>query len=309
MAIEVISERPGQTGASDRATRIWRVHGTTDMAEAKAAVQAIIDDYNDVFDGKPFANLEVTEPSEMRATFDITAVYKPSVLTQMQPGEGNTLSNIQFDTGGDTSTIFQPIQPRASLSNPYYYNNDRVVPGGINVTNSGEIQGVEVEIESFDFTLTIDVDDEDVTAEYLRTLYISTKKVNSDDINIDFGTADSPKVLTFYAGELFLRSVNGGRINSSTWQFAFNLRFAENRNGYNGSDKIPITELGFPDDATPAPDTAIAKDGHDYLWVYYEAEAVAVDDSVAYNNSPIAAYADKVYRRVAFSALGLPSGA
>lgn len=295
-------EKVGQQAGIDQASRLWRVHGTASLSAAEALVQSEVDSDGN-YDGKPFSHLETNEVE--RQTWDIRAIYKVPELIIFQPGEDEI--QLTFSTGGETQTLYHPVAARAS---GYEYYDDPAwevfIPPGINVDSTGRIQGVEVPVRSFDFTMTMYRDDDDVSVGYLRTLYEARNTTNSEEIDIDFGVAGTPKVATFYAGELLLADASGGRINASRWQFVFNVRFSLNRNGSDGTTEVPLSELGFDNGSSSG---SIKKDGHHYLWVYYiEQEIANGDDEIVIVQKPVAAFSDKIYFDSDFSALELPDG-
>lgn len=296
-------EKVGQQAGAVEASRTWRVHGTTSLAAAEALVQAIIDDYNDTFDGKPFTNFDTTEVE--RQTWDIRAIYKVPELVYFAPEEEEI--SLSFSTGGETATLYHPVATRAEGYSYFEDTWEFFIPPGINVDSTGRIQGVEVPIRSFDFTMSLYRDDANVSIEYIRNLYLARNTTNAAEIDIDFGADGVPKVATFYAGELLLADVSGGRVNPTRWQFVFNVRFSENRNGADGTTEVPLSELGFDVGSTGA---SIKKDGHHYLWVYYtEQEFQNGDDQIIVTQKPVAAFSDKIFFDSDFSVLELPDGA
>lgn len=293
-------ERVGQQAGVNEASRTFRVHGTTSLSAAEALVQAEVDGDGN-FDGKPFSNLDTAEID--RQTWDIRAVYKIPALVIFEPGDEEI--QLTFTTGGETATLYHPVAARAT---GYEYFEDTwefFIPPGINVDSTGRIQGVEVPVRSFDFTMSLYRDDADVSVEYIRDLYLAKNTTNAEEIDIDFGAGGTPKVATFYAGELLLADVSGGRVNTSRWQFVFTMRFSENRNGSDGTSEVPLSELGFDVGSTGG---SIKKDGHHYLWVYYsEQQQDDGDGNIIITQKPVAAFSDKVFHDSDFSALELPS--
>lgn len=294
-------EKVGQTAGVGQAARTWRVHGTDSLAAAEALVQAEVDGDGN-FDSKPFSHFETNEIE--RQTWDVRAIYKTPELVIFEPGEDEV--QLTFTTGSETTTIYHPVAERAT---GYEYAVDTwafFIPPGINVDSTGRIQGVEVPVSAFDFTMTLYRDDANVDVGYLRDFAKAKSTTNAEDINIDFGAGGEPKVATFYAGELLMADGSGGRVNASRWQFVFNMKFSANRNGADGTSEVPLSELGFD---TGTSGTSIKKDGHHYLWVYYvEEEQTNGDDQIVVIQRPVAAFSDKVYHDSDFDLLELPDG-
>lgn len=295
----------GQEGGKDEATRLLRVHGTSDLEEARAEAQAWIDDYNDTFDDKTFSHFKPIETK--RQTWDIRAIYKPTSLITMTPGDGTFPAQISLTSGGATATIYYPLEAPAEGYTYGISEESLFVPEGINIDESGIPQGTEVEVSDQEFSLTLYLDDDDVSVEFLAACLKARGKVNSADITIDVGPTGSPKPAVFRAGELKILYVNADPINANRWQFVFQLSFSENRNGEDGTSEIPLSELGFD---TGSLGSTIKKDGHDYLDVYYKTEQnTDGDGNVSVYRTPISAKSHRIRYRMDFAVFGFPDGA
>lgn len=293
-------EKVGQQAGEGQASRLYRVHGTASLAAAEALVQAEVDADGD-FDSKPFHRLDTNEAALQ--TWDIRAIYKTPETVIFQPTDEEI--QLTFSTGGETQTLYHPVAARASGYEHYEDTWAFFIPPGINVDSTGRIQGVEVPVRSFDFTMTLYRDDADVDVAYLRNFYLARNTTNDASINIDFGTGETPKVATFYAGELLMADGTGGRVNASRWQFVFNMKFSANRNGANSTSEVPLSELGFDSGSSAG---SIKKDGHHYLWVYYIEQEIEDSGQIIITQKPIAAFSDKIYFDSDFDLLELPDG-
>lgn len=145
------------------------------------------------------------------------------------------------------------------------------------------VAGVDVVVPAFKWTETYDVPHQYVTDNYIRTLCKLT------------GTVNQGTFRGFPAGEVLFLGATGShewddQKGSGPWSLTYN--FAQSSNAGSG-ETFPAIEIGGI--------TNIAKKGHEYLWVRYEA-AVEGND---YLKRPKHVYVNKVYRDGDFSQLGI----
>ena len=197
----------------------------------------------------------------------VSVSYVPLSLKTPDVGE----SRYQFDTGGGTQHITQSI---ANIGK--YAPDGQTAPdfqGAIGVTHDS-VEGVDIEIPSYNFSETHYLSNSVVTAAYKQTLAALSKKVNNAPFK------------DFEAGEVFFHGASGSKTGDDKWEITFS--FAASKNATN----ITIGDIVVP-----------AKKGWQYLWVRY---ADSEDNSAKrVVKKPIAAYVEKVYEEADFSGLGI----
>lgn len=201
-----------------------------------------------------------------------TVTYsKAGELTQnTQPETG--YSEYSFDLTGGTQHI------QHGLSTAGGFTNLATMPdfgGAIGVSRNGNsvnVDGCDVVVPSFEYSETHYVDAADIDAAYIQTLKGLTGSVNN-------GTFKG-----FSTGEVLFLGARGSQRGNDDWRVDYLFRISANVTGRTIGDI-----------------TAIAKAGHDYLWVLHE----EVEGGDMIQKYPVAVYVEKVYPDGNFAGLGI----
>ncbi len=153
----------------------------------------------------------------------------------------------------------------------------------INVNGDGEVEGVEIVVPQLSLTLTQKFAGATITLPWLRSLVLATGCTNSDTW---FGFEPGEVLFLGPTGQQPLHFMSDGNVTLGDRDVSF--RFAVSPN---------LTGLTFGDI------TGVAKSGHDYLWVKYAQKKDSTGKAMT--KAPIGVYVSQVYRRIAFSGLGL----
>lgn len=185
--------------------------------------------------------------------------------------------NIQFDISGQNQKINYSYSTISSYVRSGLGGLIRNFKGAINVNSDGTVEGTDIIIPTAMLSVNYTVDPADMTEDYFRLLTTMVGKVNSDSFK------------GFSAGELLLSRVSGSQRDGDNWDLGLSWGVSENATGLT----IGGTAI-----------TGIDKDGWDYLWVYFTTE----DDVTNHvtNKVPQNAFVERVYKRAAYSSLGLP---
>jgi hypothetical protein len=188
-------------------------------------------------------------------------------------------ASFSFDTTGGTQHITQSKQ---TISKTAASGTAPDFGGAIGVTQDS-VEGVDLTIPVFTFSLTRYTAAANMSQTYIGQLYSLTGKVNSAPWTVNVDGVQ----LTFAVGEaLFLGASGGKRRSENDWEIGF--RFAASPNATN----LTIGSITVP-----------SKKGWEYLWVRYED---AEDETAqAIVKRPVAAYVEKVYDEGNFALLGI----
>jgi len=260
------------SGANPAVELRFVVRGTGgDVQNDEGALAALEDDAPADFLSLPRRDVRI-EPSGP-GLWDGEASYAPVQDESEPPQQGESV--FTFDTGGGTQHITQSLATVSTHAAP-----GQTAPsfqGAIGVT-ADSVEGVDIVVPVFQFTETHVLPDSMVTDTYKMVLMAFTGKVNSDTFR------------SFPAGQvLFLGaagSKRGAPSGDGDWEITF--RFAVSVNLSN---------------ITIGPITGISKKGWEYLWVRYEDTEDAGAQSIV--KRPVAAYVERVYLELPFSALGI----
>lgn len=274
MAIAVTEEydsRPQSYGLNPSAELRYLVTGTNDEAAAIAAVNAVVTPY-----GLLWPNQIDLEP--MDAYIGGFKMFRASVQYGPVPGglgvgEGEELPTFTCDYSGETAKILQGL----AVVNTYPAPGEPAVnfKGAINVTSDG-VEGVEIEVPVFTFSLSISIPTSLFTTSYQASVARITKSVNSHNWR-----GFAPKEVRFDG-----MAVSGtyGERTSMTYRFSVSP---------NATD-LTIGDI-----------TGITKAGWDYLWCYYwEDEDTTAKMMI---KKPRQVNVNQVYPLGNFLALGLGS--
>lgn len=196
-----------------------------------------------------------------------TAVWEsPQGLT---PTGSFTLS---FDISGQSTRITHSRQtvnayPTALTTKPNFKQ-------AINVQADGTVEGVDILIPYFTYTLTKTFDESTIAGGWVLTA-----------ANI-VGTVNSSEFHGFQAGELLLTRISGQQRPDGDWDVTFSFAVSFNEAG------LAVGDI-----------TGISKDGWDYLWVYYEETHDTTTKRT--HKIPVSAYVERVYRRTSYAALSI----
>jgi len=260
------------SGANPAVELRFVVRGTGgDVQNDEGALGALEGEAPADFLGLPRRDVRV-EPSGP-GLWDGEAAYVPVSSGFDPPQQGESV--FTFDTGGGTQHITHSLSTVGTFSAPGESAPD--FQGAIGVT-ADSVEGVDIVTPVFQFSETHVLPDSAVTDGYKVTLMAFTGKVNSDTFR------------SFPAGQVLFLGAAGAKRGSPSgdgdWEITF--RFAASVNVGN----IAV-----------GPIAGISKKGWEYLWVRYEdAEDTGAQSIV---KRPVAAYVERVYLELPFSALGI----
>lgn len=266
MAIEVAERYASRTLAGDKARRGYRVTGTTDDAEARAAVLST---------APASVGLLVRLTTDVQVVQTEDGIWDAEVTYQIPSGHAIEVgdSTFTFDIAGQAQRITQSLQtvsttPGSARDFKQAIGVNQDANGGLNV------EGVDIQIPTYAFSETHILSDDTVDYPYRGTLFELAGTVNNADFK---GLA---------AGECLMVGVSGHQRADADWELTFSFLCLPNR-----------TDLVITDSITVA-----SKDGWDYLWVLYED---FVDSLDGWTRQAVAAYVERVYERQDFSQLGI----
>jgi len=209
-------------------------------------------------------------------TWEFTATYS-SPTWERQTND----AQFSFTTGGGTQHITTSRETIGKFvvtgGTPIDFQN------GIGVSGTGEVEGVDIHVSSFDFKTTFYAPQNLLTTNYVGSMKNLTDCANSDTVNLNIDGIQ----ITFQPGELLYLGAEGQkRKGFSDWELTLN---------WSGQKNVSNATIG--------PITGITKRGWDYLWVYYE---VAKQDNHL-PPLPIQVNVERVYDYQALSPLLLPT--
>jgi len=183
------------------------------------------------------------------------------------------LISTEFEIGSQSTKIMQSLATvgkyaPAGKTPPDY-------KGAINVS-ADNVEGVEIEIPTYEWTETWRHPDGTVGPAYGAILYAVTGRVNNAAFR------------GFAAGEVLFRGATGRKTREDAWEITY--RFAASPNATN----LTVGQI-----------TGIKKKGWEYLWVVYEDKED--EDAKKLVKHPAAVYVEQVYPTANFSVLGIGS--
>jgi hypothetical protein len=270
IAVEFVESR---TGSGESRDLIYKISGTSDDAAARTA---LLDAAPATHDGLGRVDLRCSVAPEFidedsgDGIWTGTAVYAApdSSKAKERPKTGDRV--LSFDTSGGTQHITQGLGTVWSGGEVSEIVED--FQGAIGVTHDS-VEGCDIFVPTFKFSITAYIADADMTAEYIGKLYALTGKVNDDEITV-------AGLATFTAGEvLFLDAAGSQRGDGSDWEVQWHFAASPNKTG------ITVGDI-----------QNIEKKGWEYLWVRYE----DTDDSAAKSlvKRPTAVYIEKVLEKL-----------
>lgn len=183
-----------------------------------------------------------------------------------------------FDMNGGTQHI------RASRATTRAYGpNTSVSDNGnlINVTADGDVEGLDIDLTAFNFSITYYKTATQMTTGYLAGL--RNLKNNPVNDNPFTATIDGASI-TFNAGEVRVTGISGKKnLGSGLWEITVNFSQIDNVQG------LTIGSI-----------TGIEKYGQEYLWVKYSQK----EGGPSHNTQkPIAVYCEGIYNASSYSVL------
>lgn len=223
------------------------------------------------YDDKPLLSYEVEPVDAINATdemWTIEATYANPRGGQILPVGGSASS---FDTTGGSRRVLQSLKTVSSYSLPG--STPPNYQGAIGVSESG-IEGVEIVDPVFSFQEIRIKAAATVDAAFKAVIFGMTGRVNSESWN---GYED---------GEVLFMGATGVQRSEDEWEIVYRFIASQNATG------LAVGEI-----------SGISKAGHDYLWALYSDEIDGASNTLV--KVPRAVFVEQVYKRGAFSALGL----
>jgi len=285
---ESFPDLPG--GKATRETP-WVVFDAADEAEALAAVQA-----EAAISEDGMARISVQLAGRVNATtWRYTASYE-----ELESGEEKKKKESEedaggiysFDTGGGTEHITQSLSTKGPFPPTAAFFNGAIGFDG------QRVQGVDITVPVFNFTVDVTLSPEVVTPAYIRKLMDLTGKVNSDPFKVRLLGVVAQETPTWEPGEVLFLGAAGARESfkptgeevptdgRGDWKITLRFSAIPNRKNFSVGDfNVPL------------------KNGWDYLWIAYEDDV----DAKAFTRikKASAVYVEKVYETAAFKDLGL----
>lgn len=261
----------GKTGK-----KIYHIFDTDDAATARAQ---LLSDSPVLFETLPRDDKQCEVVEIADDMWEGTAVYTEPEVSDKDPDD----TQFSFDTSGGTQHLTQSLSTIAS-----YAPAGKTAPdfkGAINVTKDS-VEGVDIPLRAFAFSVTKVVSESDITSSFLANLYALTATVNNASFDAPVRDSGGGIVITFQAGECALSNVVGSPRGDSNWVLTFNFAAFPNKTG------IVVGDIN-----------AIAKKGWEYLWILHEQQEDATAQFIV--QRPRAAYVEKVLEEGDFSLLGL----
>ncbi len=268
MAITVQERDTSRTSSAGQSASVelrYIVRGTDDDLAARSALESAAPL---TYDNLPRQNVRI-EPAGPQL-WDGEVTYAPA-QEESQPPPQQGQSVFAFDTGGGTQHITHSLATVATFAAPLTTAPN--FQGAIGVT-ADNVEGVDIVVPVYQFTETHVFADSAITTGYKITLMTMTGRVNSDSFR------------GFAAGSVLFLGAAGSKRGDGNWEITFRFAVSLNLSGI-----------------TVGPMTAISKKGWEYLWVRYEDTEDGAAQSIV--KRPVAAYVERVYLELPFSALGI----
>lgn len=264
--------------AESTMSRSYKVFGTTDDVALHADANAVITGQL-MFWQYPGANVQLMAESYSVEylgddAWHVTINYSKDGADADEPDP--LRRSRSFDTSGGTQHITQALAEAKFGDNP----PDQQM--AINV-DGDSVNGVDIVVPALSWTETYDVPSAFVTSQYIRGVASLT------------GTVNNAAFRTFAAGEVLFLGASGSQDWDSQkgdgpWSLSYKFTASPNAGA---GQTIPAITIGAINN--------IAKKGHEYLWVRYEA---AVDGNSLLKR-PKFVYVNRVYREANFAGLGI----
>ena len=251
----------------------YAVVGTESDLDVRALVEATIPA---IIRGMVFRNYRIDHKGA--GVWDVVARYaQEEVQAADPPPDGGDPaspadplgSNFTFETTGGTQHISQSLQTVANHALP-----GKVPPnfGGAIGFNGESVEGTDITVPVFRFTLTHSIPILLVTFAYAVTLFRLTGRVNAAPFK------------GFAAGEVLFLGASGSRRGLEAWEITYS--FAASPNAVN------LAVGGI---------VGVNKKGWEYLWVRY----ADVEDQKVLVKQPASVHVERVYESGNFALLGI----
>ncbi len=181
-------------------------------------------------------------------------------------------SSFSFDTTGGT---FKILQSKETVNSYAASGTAPDMKGAINASADG-VEGVDITIPQYAFSETHYLPDTDVTDTYKGTLYALT------------GTVCNASFKGCAAGEGLFLGARGQKRGRGDWEITFLFAASPNATGL-----------------TIGPCTGVAKQGWEYLWVWYVKKTQGTGVNKILTQTPKFVYVERVYDDADFSLLGI----
>lgn len=262
---------------SDRASITYLVRDKSGgSVSAEEAITAAATASPATFNGLPRRDASAQEL--FTDIWDVNILYLLGDLKFLKPSPDTGDVDYEFDIGLETLHINQSLSTvNAYLSPELAAAGISGAPdfgGALNVTHDLKVEGTDIFVPTTRFTLRYRAPNAAINDTYQQTVEGLVGSVNSATYK---GRA---------AGTLLFAGASGRRHNAEAWDLAFQFIFRPN----------VTVDIGDIEDITA--------DGWDHLWVMYL--PTKDDDAKQIIKKPAYAYVERIYRREAFSALGLP---
>lgn len=277
----VVIERHGTRRSDGRsATREYQITQVTSDDEARSAMLAAAPS-TVIIGGIPYtrdnaqSGVDEIHTQSADGTSISSGIWFGGVTWQRPGATGIQPSgsfSLSFDISGQSVRITHSRETVSIWDTPGRIGPD--FAGAINAREDGTIEGVDILVPFFSYTLTRTYAASDISGAWVLT---AARIVGSVNVSSYHG---------FEAGELLLTRVSGQQRSDGEWDITFSFAVSFNE-----------TDLRVGDI------TGIVKDGWDYLWVYYEETEDTARSRT--NKKPISAFVERVYRRTNYSALGI----
>ncbi len=271
-AEEAYSERDETMDSDGNVTELgipYLVFDAADEDDALSAVRAKAAERT--VEGMSLESVEIDERVNS-STWRAKAIYAEKSSSGEGGEEEEDAYSVSFDTGGGTMHMIQ------SLGTSFKAPSDAPDYGGaIGVDADGNVEGVDVQMPTFNFQETHTLSGTVVTDAWKKKVAGVT------------GTVNSGAFRGFAAGEVLFLGASGSkssRKKSASWEITFRFAVSANRSS------LKVGDL-----------TVSNKRGWDYLWVSYKTAVAANGKSLV--KKPSAVYVEKVYPDGNFGALGI----
>lgn len=214
-----------------------------------------------------------------RNNWEVTASY--TIQAQDLNNPTDQMAAFQFDTGGGTQRIRQSLKVMHAVT-----NNGKPAPdyGGLIGVNGDRVEGVDVPLPQFRFSITGHLPQSMVTLSYVQTIHNLTGKVNNAPFK------------GFAKGEVLFLGAKGGWRGREKAEMQFDFAVSPNVQNFRVAD-------GTPWQLPPAGDPALAKEGWWYADVLYQDATDA--GAKRLGKRPWCLYLHRIFEYGNFSLLGI----
>jgi len=269
-----------RAGKGNTFNQQYMVTGTDDKDEAATAIINAANLTPLILHGLAFVvadSLDLDEVADGTWEGSLDFITPESTNSSQQPKQIGEITFTFDGTGGKILTRHAFEQTKYGANAPDH--------GKAIDVRDGEAQGVDVVIPALSFSLSQKFEGATITLPWLRQICLATGTVNSDTF------------CHFEPGEVLFLGPSG----SQPFAFLSNGTVAK------GEREVEFRFAVSPNlaDLTIGDITGIAKPGHDYLWIESKPVEDAASNAKGITSKPIGVYVAQVYRRLAFSSLGL----